>query len=95
MGTTKVLGNLFQNHTTLTTDSAKLVAVVGAAFFIIFWAASVFHVFGATFTATDSAAYGAGLSTVLLGMAGALKLKESSDKAGNTTMEVTNNGVAS
>ena len=91
MATTSVLGNLFQNHTTLTTDSAKLVAVVGAAFYIIFWAAAVFHIHNAAFTATDAAAYGAGLGTVLLSMAGALKIKVDSDKAGNTTTEVSSN----
>ena len=48
----------------LTYDAARIVGVIGAAAYVVFWAAAVFN-FG-HFSATDAAAYGAGLATVLL-----------------------------
>ena len=61
----------------LTYDAARVVGVAGAAAYIAFWCASVFN-FG-HFTATDAAAYGAGLATVLLAMSSAVKIKESAE----------------
>jgi hypothetical protein len=60
-----------------TYDAARLVGVIGAAAYVGFWFAAVFDV--GHFTAVDAAAYGAGLATVLLSMAGAVKLKESAE----------------
>src|ERR1700692_1716943 len=59
----------------LTYDAARLIAVIGAAAYVVFWAAAVFN-FG-HFSASDAAAYGAGLATVLLSMSAAVKLKAS------------------
>ncbi len=61
----------------LTYDAARLVGVLGAAAYIFFWSAAVFS-FG-HFSATDAAAYGAGLATVLLSMSAAVRLKESAE----------------
>jgi hypothetical protein len=61
----------------LTTDAARLVGVTGAAAYIVFWGASVFSV--GHFSATDAAAYGGGLATVLLAMSGAVKIKETAE----------------
>jgi hypothetical protein len=61
----------------LTYDAARIVGVVGAAAYIGFWVAAVFD-FG-HFSATDAAAYGAGLATVLLSMSAAVKIKQSSE----------------
>ena len=61
----------------LTYDAARIVGVAGAAAYIGFWAAAVFN-FG-HFNATDAAAYGAGLATVLLSMSAAVRLKASAE----------------
>ncbi|HXZ87153.1 MAG TPA: hypothetical protein VEF07_01195 [Candidatus Binataceae bacterium] len=63
----------------LTYDAARLIGVVGAAAYVVFWCAAVFN-FG-HFGASDAAAYGAGLAAVLLAMSGAVKLKESAEPA--------------
>ena len=57
----------------LTYDAARIVGVIGAGAYVFFWAAAVFN-FG-HFSATDAAAYGAGLATVLLSMSAAVRLK--------------------
>ena len=61
----------------LTIDAARLVGVTGAGAYILFWSASVFNL--GHFSATDAAAYGGGLATVLLAMSGAVKLKETAE----------------
>jgi hypothetical protein len=61
----------------LTYDAARIVGVMGAAAYIVFWTGAVFG-FG-HFAAVDATAYGAGLATVLLAMSGAVKLKESAE----------------
>jgi len=65
----------------LTIDAARLVGVTGAGAYVIFWAASVFNV--GHFSATDAAAYGGGLATVLLAMSGAVKIKETAEPSGS------------
>jgi hypothetical protein len=57
----------------LTYDAARIVGVAGAAAYIGFWVAAVFDL--GHFSATDAAAYGAGLATVLLSMSAAVRLK--------------------
>jgi hypothetical protein len=57
----------------LTYDAARVVGVLGAVAYIVFWSAAVFG-YG-TFTATDAGAYGTGLGVVLLAMAGAVRIK--------------------
>jgi apolipoprotein N-acyltransferase len=61
----------------LTVDAARLVGVTGASAYIVFWSAAVFNL--GHFSATDAAAYGAGLATVLLAMSGAVKIKETAE----------------
>jgi len=61
----------------LTYDAARLVGVIGAAAYIGFWCAAVFNL--GHFSATDAAAYGAGLATVLLSMSAAVRLKQSAE----------------
>src|ERR1700691_5411299 len=56
-----------------TFDAARLIAVIGAAAYVVFWSAAVFNC--GHFSASDAAAYGAGLATVLLSMSAAVKLK--------------------
>jgi len=78
----KVLQDVLTGKDNLTYDAARLIGVVGALAYVIFWVAAVFHIHGAVFSATDSAAYGAGLAAVLMGMAGAVKLKETAEPQG-------------
>jgi hypothetical protein len=61
----------------LTYDAARIVGVIGAAAYVLFWAAAVFGM--GHFEATDAAAYGAGLATVLLAMSAAVRLKASEE----------------
>ena len=61
----------------LTYDAARIVGVLGAGAYVVFWASAVFGL--GHFAATDAAAYGAGLATVLLAMSGAVKLKETAE----------------
>lgn len=63
----------------LTYDAARLVGVIGAGAYVGFWTAAVFNL--GHFTATDAAAYGAGLGTVMLAMSAAVRLKESAEPA--------------
>ena len=67
----------------LTYDAARIVGVIGAAAYIGFWTAAVFD-FG-HFSATDAAAYGAGLATVLLSMSAAVRLKLSAEPVGSAS----------
>jgi hypothetical protein len=66
----------------LTYDAARIVGVVGAAAYIGFWVAAVFDL--GHFSATDAAAYGAGLATVLLSMSAAVRLKQSAEPSAQT-----------
>jgi len=61
----------------LTYDAARIVGVLGAVAYVGFWGAAVFNL--GHFSATDAAAYGAGLATVLLAMSAAVRLKESAE----------------
>jgi hypothetical protein len=63
----------------LTFDAARLVGVTGAGAYVLFWGAAVFNL--GHFSATDAAAYGGGLATVLLAMSGAVKIKETAEPA--------------
>jgi apolipoprotein N-acyltransferase len=73
----KVLRDALTGKDNLTYDAARIVGVIGAAAYIIFWSAAVFGL--GHFDATDAAAYGAGLATVVLAMSGAVKLKASTE----------------
>jgi len=58
----------------LTYEAVRLVGVTGAGAYVVFWFAAVFNL--GHFSATDAAAYGGGLATVLLAMSGAVRIKE-------------------
>jgi hypothetical protein len=70
----RLINDILTGNDNLTYDAARVVGVIGAAAYVLFWGAAVFH-FG-TFTATDAAAYGTGLGLVLVAMAGAVRLKQ-------------------
>jgi apolipoprotein N-acyltransferase len=63
----------------LTYDAARIIGLMGAVAYVVFWAAAVFNL--GRFEGSDAAAYGAGLATVLLAMSGAVKLKETVEPA--------------
>ena len=79
-GRMKWLQDALTGKDNLTFDAARIVGVIGAAAYVGFWAAAVFDL--GHFSATDAAAYGAGLATVLLSMSGAVRLKESAEPEG-------------
>ena len=75
----KWLNDALTGKDNLTFDAARLVGVTGAAGYVVFWGAAVFNL--GHFSATDAAAYGGGLATVLLAMSGAVKIKETAEPA--------------
>ncbi len=83
----KFLQDTLTGKDNLTFDAARLIGVAGALAFIVFWCAAVFHIHAATFSAGDSAAYGAGLAAVLMGMGGAVKLKETTEPDGTAQVK--------
>jgi hypothetical protein len=74
----------------LTYDAARVVGVIGAGAYVVFWAAAVFG--HGHFDATDAAAYGAGLATVELAMSGAVKLKETAEPGGIESVSLSTGG---
>jgi hypothetical protein len=70
----KFLSDICTGKDNLTYD---VVGVLGAFAYIVFWTVAVFH--WGRFSATDAAAYGSGLAAVLLGMAGAVKIKQGAE----------------
>jgi hypothetical protein len=73
----KLLTDMLTGKDNLTFDAARVVGVVGAAAYIVFWCIQVWHV--GHFEAVDADAYGKGLGIVLLAMAGAVLLKQSTE----------------
>jgi len=73
----RLFNDILTGKDNLTFDAARVVGVMGACAYVVFWAAAVFH-FG-SFTATDAASYGTGLGLVLVAMAGAVKLKQETE----------------
>ena len=73
----RFLNDILTGKDNLTFDAARVVGVMGASAYIIFWTAAVFHL--GSFTATDAASYGTGLGLVLVAMAGAVKLKQETE----------------
>lgn len=73
----KFLSDICTGKDNLTYDAARVVGVLGAFAYIAFWTVAVFN--WGRFSASDAAAYGSGLAAVLLGMAGAVKLKQGTE----------------
>lgn len=61
----------------LTFDAARVMGVIGAGAYIVFWSAAVFHL--GAFSAGDAAAYGTGLGLVMVAMSGAVRLKQEAE----------------
>jgi hypothetical protein len=73
----KLLNDIFTGKDNLTYDAARVVGVLGAFIYIVFWCIQV--VMTRQFVATDADAYGRGLAVVLLAMAGACTIKRSTE----------------
>jgi hypothetical protein len=73
----KLLNDIFTGKDNLTYDAARVVGVLGAFAYIVFWCVQV--AIARQFTPTDADAYGRGLAVVLLAMAGACTIKRSTE----------------
>lgn len=73
----KFLSDILTGKDNLTYDAARVVGVLGALSYIVFWCIQV----GITrhFGATDADAYGRGLGVVMLAMAGACAIKRNTE----------------
>ena len=76
-GTVKLVSDILTGKDNLTYDAARVVGVLGALAYIVFWAAAVWGM--GRFTAADAAAYGSGLGLVMVAMGSTIKLKEHSE----------------
>ena len=73
----KLLRDMLTGKDNLTYDAARVVGVLGAFAYIVFWCVQV--ALARTFAPTDADAYGRGLAVVLLAMAGACTIKRSTE----------------
>ncbi len=73
----KILNDIFTGKDNLTYDAARVVGVLGAFAYIVFWCIQV--AIARQFAAIDAEAYGRGLAVVLLAMAGACTIKRSTE----------------
>jgi len=73
----KFLSDILTGKDNLTYDAARVVGVLGALSYIVFWCIQV----GVTrrFGPTDADAYGRGLGVVMLAMAGACAIKRTTE----------------
>ena len=73
----KLLNDVFTGKDNLTYDAARVVGVLGAFAYIVFWCVQV--AIARQFAPGDADAYGRGLAVVLLAMAGACTIKRSTE----------------
>jgi len=73
----KLLNDIFTGKDNLTYDAARVVSVLGAFAYIVFWCVQVLMT--RQFVPADADAYGRGLAVVLLAMAGACAIKRSTE----------------
>ncbi|MGH7914269.1 MAG: hypothetical protein ACREPW_06430 [Candidatus Binataceae bacterium] len=69
----KFVSDCLTGKDNLTYDAGRVVGVLGALMYVVFWVVQVITT--RHFTPGDADAYGRGLALVLLAMAGALALK--------------------
>ncbi len=77
----KFLTDILTGKDNLTYDAARVVGVLGAAAYVLFWAVQVAAV--RRFSPSDADAYGRGLGMVLLAMADAVAIKRSTEPDAN------------
>lgn len=73
----KIISDILTGKDNLTYDAARVVGVLGAFSYIVFWCIQV--ALTRRFGAIDADAYGRGLGLVLLAMAGACAIKKSTE----------------
>ncbi|HUA32106.1 MAG TPA: hypothetical protein VMA09_00760 [Candidatus Binataceae bacterium] len=73
----KLLNDILTGKDNLTFDAARVVGVLGAFAYILFWCVQVYQ--QKRFDPGDADAYGKGLGIVLLAMAGAVMIKKSTE----------------
>ncbi len=73
----KFFNDMLTGKDNLTYDAARVVGVLGAFAYIVFWCVQV--AFARHFAPPEADAYGKGLSMVLLAMAGACTIKRSTE----------------
>jgi hypothetical protein len=73
----KLFNDIMTGKDNLTFDAARVVGVLGAFTYIVFWCVQVG--FSLHFDSRDAEAYGRGLAEVLLAMAGACTIKRSTE----------------
>jgi len=73
----KLLSDILTGKDNLTYDAARVVGVLGAFAYIVFWSVQV--ALTRRFGAGDADAYGRGLGVVMLAMAGACAIKKSTE----------------
>jgi hypothetical protein len=78
----KLLNDIFTGKDNLTYDAARVVGVLGAFAYIVFWCVQV--AIARQFAPSDADAYGRGLAVVLLAMAGACTIKRSTEPEPNS-----------
>lgn len=77
----KVLNDILTGKDNSTFDAARVVGVLGAFAYVVFWTFQVLVSW--QFNAQDADAYGKGLAIVLLAMAGACTIKRSTEPEPN------------
>jgi hypothetical protein len=73
----KIFNDILTGKDNLTFDAARVVGVLGAFAYILFWCVQVYE--NRQFSPADADAYGKGLGIVLLAMAGAVLIKKSTE----------------
>lgn len=73
----KLLNDILTGKDNLTYDAARVVGVLGAVAYIVFWCVEVVR--ARHFGPNDADAYGRGLAVVLLAMAGACTIKRGTE----------------
>jgi hypothetical protein len=73
----KLINDILTGKDNLTFDAARVVGVLGALAYILFWCVQVYQ--ARRFDPADADAYGKGLGMVLLAMAGAVMIKKSTE----------------
>ena len=73
----KLFTDILTGKDNITFDAARVVGVLGAFAYIVFWCVQVYQ--ARRFEPADADAYGKGLGIVLIAMAGAVLIKKSTE----------------